>query len=1094
MKSLRFGIFIVLVIGALAAPVLWYISAGPDDSDPDLPPGKAAIGKDVYRRLRDEHFGMLRGLDTLEQDSRGKAIREMELGEAQLAAEAPEGIPVLAGTWKPLGPAPIPNGQTVGRTDPVSGRTVAIAIHPSNPNIVYAGTAQGGLYRTLDGGTTWTPLLDSALSLAAGSVAISPSDPSTVWVGTGESSLSSDSFFGAGVYRITNADSPNPFVSGPFTRDAVNADVLTGRATGRILVHPTDPNTIFVATVSGSAGLGNTTGATFPPRGLYRSTNAMSPNPIFTRLTVSAAAIDRPMLDAVMEPGNPNRMFVSLIDSTANGDGGVYFTTNSLDPSPTFSRLLVTGSSSELGRTELAIQKSGNIVTVYAATGTGAGQVHKATYDTTAPGSPAFAMTVDNNFCSPQCFYDQAIAVDPNDPNRVYLGGSPTLPFGISVNGGSTFASSSTGLHVDSHAIAVAPSDPTIIYFGSDGGIWKSTNSGASWVSLNNSTFSATQFQSVGVHPRDRHYTLGGTQDNGTEYLFPDGSTWTRSVGGDGGPAIIDSNSASPTSLVAYHTFFNSTNSQIGFQRATTTQANGNPIWGAFTGCGGTANGISCTDRTLFYAPMVLGPDAPGSTGNTVYFGTEKLYRSINQGTTMTPVSQSMSTTGNERISAIGIAPQNDDIRLIGSTLGRVYYSNTAGATTMTDITGAVPARFVGRIAIDPTNANIAYLALGGFGIPGQHVMKTTNLSSPTPTWTPAGSGIPDVPTNGLVIDPANPSTLYAGTDIGVFRSVDGGANWTPFSQGLPRIAVFEIALQPTRRILKIATHGRGIWEFDLADRDTPFDFDGDAKTDIGIFRPSVAQWWINRSSNGSTFAVQFGASTDKIVPADYTGDAKSDIAIWRPGDGNWFVLRSEDFSFYAFPFGTAGDIPTPADYDNDGKSDAAVFRPSTGTWFIQRSGGGITIENFGVNGDLPVAADYDGDGRADMAIYRPSNGQWWLNRSTAGVLALAFGSSTDRPTQGDFTGDGKTDVAFWRPSTGFWFVLRSEDLSFYAFPFGALDDIPAPGDYDGDGKTDATVFRPSNSVWFSQRSSAGTLILQFGTTGDTPVASAYVP
>ena len=109
------------------------------------------------------------------------------------------------------------------------------------------------------------------------------------------------------------------------------------------------------------------------------------------------------------------------------------------------------------------------------------------------------------------------------------------------------------------------------------------------------------------------------------------------------------------------------------------------------------------------------------------------------------------------------------------------------------------------------------------------------------------------------------------------------------------------------------------------------FDFDGDGKTDIGIFRPAGAasEWWINRSGNGQTFALQFGASTDRIAPADYTGDGKADIAFFRPSSGEWYVLRSEDFSFFALPFGTNGDVPVPADYDADGKADFAVFRPS---------------------------------------------------------------------------------------------------------------------------------------------------------------------
>jgi len=284
------------------------------------------------------------------------------------------------------------------------------------------------------------------------------------------------------------------------------------------------------------------------------------------------------------------------------------------------------------------------------------------------------------------------------------------------------------------------------------------------------------------------------------------------------------------------------------------------------------------------------------------------------------------------------------------------------------------------------------------------------------------------------------------------------------------------------------------VYVFNIA-KTTLFDFDGDGKTDIGIFRPAAGsgEWWINRSSTGVTFATQFGASTDTIVPADFTGDGKTDIAFWRQSSGSWFILRSEDFSFFSFPFGTSGDIPVPADFDGDGKADPAVFRPSSATWFISRSSGGTTIASFGATGDQPVVADYDGDAKADIAIYRPSAGQWWINQSTAGVVALQFGTNGDKPVPGDFTGDGKSDIAFWRPSTGFWFVLRSEDSSFFSFPFGANGDMPAPGDYDGDGKFDSAIFRPSNATWFIPRSTVGTTIVAFGANGDTPLPSAFV-
>jgi hypothetical protein len=447
-------------------------------------------------------------------------------------------------------------------------------------------------------------------------------------------------------------------------------------------------------------------------------------------------------------------------------------------------------------------------------------------------------------------------------------------------------------------------------------------------------------------------------------------------------------------------------------------------------------------------------------------------------------------------VSAIAVSPQNDNIRLIGLANGNVLLNN---AGTTTNITGPIPARYVGRVAIDPTNANVAYVSLNGYGLgTGEHVWKTTNLLGASVTWTVAGTGIPDVPVNSFAIDPANTQRVFAGTDIGVFRSDNGGTSWTPFNDGLPRVPVFGMEFHPLHRVLRVATHGRGFYEYAFTGQKAPFDFDGDTKTDIGIIRPNAAiEWWVNRSSSGQTFALQFGSNTDKPTPVDFTGDGKTDVAIWRPATGEWYVLRSEDNSFFAFPFGANGDTPAPADFDADGKADFVVFRASTGTWFVRRSTDGQTaFVPWGGAGDAPVASDYDGDGKADVAIVRVNGGvrEWWISRSTSGPLIMQFGSATDKAVQADYTGDGKTDVAFWRPGTGDWYIVRSEDFSFFAFPFGANGDVPAPGDYDGDAKSDPTVFRPSSATWFVARSTAGTQIVQFGANGDRPIPNSFVP
>ncbi len=379
----------------------------------------------------------------------------------------------------------------------------------------------------------------------------------------------------------------------------------------------------------------------------------------------------------------------------------------------------------------------------------------------------------------------------------------------------------------------------------------------------------------------------------------------------------------------------------------------------------------------------------------------------------------------------------------------------------------------------------------------GSSVLETLRISADLEAGDFNGDGIPDIVTFNYA---SNDVSMFLGNADGSLRShVRYGIGNTPRLgtladfDGDGRIDVAAAIGMPPSGLRNSIVMLRNTSE---VTRRTPFDFDGDGKTDIGIFRPlAISEWWINRSSTGQTFALQFGASTDQIVPADYTGDGKADIAFFRPSSGEWYVLRSEDFSFFALPFGTNSDIAVPADYDADGKADFAVFRPSTSTWFISQSSGAPTrIFQFGIAGDHPVVSDYDGDGKADVGIFRPGPREWWIQRSTAGLLAMQFGNAADKAVQGDYTGDGKSDVAIWRPSTGEWFIVRSEDFSFYRFPFGSNGDVPSPGDYDGDGKFDATVFRPSSATWFIGRTTAGTQIVQFGATGDRPLPNAFVP
>jgi len=706
---------------------------------------------------------------------------------------------------------------------------VAIAVHPANPHIVYVGAAQGGVYRSLDGGLNWTPIFDNAMSLAIGSLALAPSNPEILYVGTGEPNGSQDSFFGVGLYRIDNASTTANLtgpIDPPVATGIAGTTAFTGRAISQVLVHPTDPNTIFVSTYTGTGtNPGQVMGFDIPPLallGVYRSTNATTASPTFTKLNVTTSGSIPPdtsgnarIRDIVFDPADPNVLVAWVYGAASAGNGGIYRTTNALAPTPVFTQVVVTLTADTPA--ELTANRVGGVTRMWAATGESNGRLRRST-DGGATWTAPLAGGV--NFCNPQCFYDIAVAAHPTLANTLHLGGSPSLVQARSTDGGDTFASFAAGLHVDTHAIEYAPSNPNIMYFGSDGGIWRSSDEGLTWASRNNTSYHATQFQSIAIHPTDREFLIGGTQDNGTEFKQPDG-TWIRTDGGDGGYSLIDQNAVDVTNVTQYHTYFNTT-AAMGFARRFTAVP---PVggWSSF-GCGAgfTANGMVCPSQSvLFYAPMTLGPGNP----NTVYFGGDQLWRSTNNGTTMASVSQVLSPGITGAVVTIGISPQNDAVRIAGTRNGRLF-ATTTGANPIPEHTSAAmpkphpldpnQRRAVTAVVVDPTNPNIGYAAFGGYGVAaGQHIWKTTNLAGGPGDWFPAGNGIPDVPVNAMVIDPGAANTVYAGTDIGVYVTQDGGATWVPYTTGMPRVTVFSLTFQNVvgQRVIRAATHGRGIWE-----------------------------------------------------------------------------------------------------------------------------------------------------------------------------------------------------------------------------------------------------------------------------------------
>lgn len=441
------------------------------------------------------------------------------------------------------------------------------------------------------------------------------------------------------------------------------------------------------------------------------------------------------------------------------------------------------------------------------------------------------------------------------------------------------------------------------------------------------------------------------------------------------------------------------------------------------------------------------------------------------------------------------------------------YWIDATTPIPTTTTTPALPGLYVGANYCDtglyrPTYNN----KMRNLGVPfeqintEQHVKRVYSFVSPIDSSLPAGMTVTINSNQSQTFSVTTPQPFTHSLSINWF--VDGlprnsGPSFLHVGGTLPagnhtvRAVITDTTPFVRNDPQQLLTENRD-WTLSIqpAAERIPFDFDGDGKTDVSVFRPSTNYWYILNSSSNFFRAEVFGTTGDLIVPEDYDGDGKTDIAVWRPSTGFWYSIDSSKGAFRYSVFGQNGDIPAPADFDGDGKADVTVYRPSTGIWFsLLSSNNAFSAVQFGLNGDVPVAADYDGDGKADINLYRPSTGVWYrLNSTNNSFYAVQFGLSSDKAVAGDFDGDGKADITVWRPSNGGWYIYRSSNGVVQGTVFGSAGDIPTPADFDGDGKTDVSVFRPSTSIWYRMNSSDNSFgASQFGISTDNPVPSYYI-
>lgn len=282
-------------------------------------------------------------------------------------------------------------------------------------------------------------------------------------------------------------------------------------------------------------------------------------------------------------------------------------------------------------------------------------------------------------------------------------------------------------------------------------------------------------------------------------------------------------------------------------------------------------------------------------------------------------------------------------------------------------------------------------------------------------------------------------------------------------------------------------------------------DYDGDGRTDIGVFRPSAGSFFILNSLNNSVTAQQWGQNGDESdAMGDYDGDGRSDIAVKRnaPPALNWYILLSATNTLRAVQWGASdgenSDDTQTGDYDGDGKADITVYRPGNSAYYVLRStDGGLTAQQWGIPNDRPVEGDFDRDGKNDFAVVRDSGGvlTWYiLQSSNGGFTAFQWGISGDRELEGtrpDFDADGRTDIGVYRPSNNTFYIRQSSNGALLAFQFGQMGDFGAATDADGDGKADYVAIREVSGslIWYIWQSYTNTLrAVQWGISGDEPV------
>lgn len=704
-------------------------------------------------------------------------------------------IPINSSTWTSLGPGPVLNGQTPG-SQPTTGRITSLVADPSDAtgNTIYVTGAGGGVWKTINGGSNWTPLTDNQATLLMSSIALLPSNPKIIYAGTGEG------YYGRGVLKSTDAGTSWTLLTGNAGKNEFDRRVVS-----KVVIDPTDStgSTVYIATTTFAfSTLGGNTA-------IWKTTNGgISWTDTTTGKIGGTSGIDD-YSDLVIDPSNHLHLYAALGTpySTFNQDNAVYETKDG-GTTWSVSGNFPKGVTNE-GTIALAISaatpKSLYAFVVDASDG-GVYRLYKTTDGgTTWAGVP----TAPPNYLGSIGYYI-TLAVDPSNANIVYLGGeSDKFNIGSAIfqstDGGTSWNDISNtsplgtnGPHADHHAIGFDAKGKLLV--GTDGGLWRLDNSAPGsihWSDLNGN-LQLIQFYGVALDPTNLNIAYGGSQDNGTD-KFNDSTSWTEVAYGDGGFARVDRNN--PSTVYQTYNF-----GPTFFQRSDDGGASFST----------KVTGINTSDQANFIVPYVLDPSNP----QRLVLGTDHVYESTNRADNWsviaTPGTNGFTTNGSV-IDSVAVAPSAPNTIYV-SAGGHLFVTFNDGASwTKIDIPNV--SDYFPTIVVDSSSDRTAYVTrdVFNFGTAVGHVFMTTNGGT---SWTDITGNLPEMPTRALAVDPrTSPHTLYVGNDQNVYVSTNLGVSWSVFKTGLPNAHVRELELNTSLNVLAAATLGRGLWEISLGPR-----------------------------------------------------------------------------------------------------------------------------------------------------------------------------------------------------------------------------------------------------------------------------------